>query len=132
MRKRAATVAAGAVLALTAASAGAATAATAPASVATPATAPASVATAPAPGTVRAVARDTPDPLPNFVGRNLFRVYSTVSAETALDLRDLSGQRRKVLWPPNWKVCSQSPKGGTRLSGGTLHLGVVKTNERCP
>lgn len=115
-RKRAAMAAAGAVLALTAASTGVATAATVSA----------------APGTVRAVALDQPDPLPNFVGRNLFRVYSTVSAETALDIRDLSGDHRKVLWPPNWKVCTQSPKAGTRLNGGTLRLGVVKGGEKCP
>jgi hypothetical protein len=55
-----------------------------------------------------------------------------VSAETALDIRDLSGDHRKVLWPPNWKVCTQSPKAGTKLNGGTLRLGVVKTDEKCP
>ncbi|MCX5203075.1 hypothetical protein OG897_16660 [Streptomyces sp. NBC_00237] len=115
VRKRAAMAAAGAVLTLTLVSTGAATAAPAP-------------ATAP----VTAVAADEPDPLPNFVGRNLFRVYSTVSAETALDIQDLSGDHRKVLWPPNWKVCTQSPKGGTKLRGGTLKLGVVKTGEKCP
>ncbi|MFI5806860.1 hypothetical protein [Streptomyces sp. NPDC051561] len=116
-RKRAAMAAAGAVLALTVTSAGVATAAVTPAA---------------APGTVRAAVMDQPDPLPNFVGRNLFRVYSTVSAETALDIRDLSGDHRKVLWPPNWKVCTQSPKAGTKLNGGTLRLGVVKTGEKCP
>jgi hypothetical protein len=109
-------VTAGAVLALTAASTGGATAAT--------------VGTAPA--AVHAPAKDEPAPLPNFVGRNLFHVYNTVSAETALDRKDLSGQDRTVLWPPNWKVCTQSPKAGTKLRGGTLKLGVVKTNEKCP
>jgi allophanate hydrolase subunit 2 len=81
---------------------------------------------------VTAVAADEPDPLPNFFGRNLFHVYSTVSAETALQRHDLSGENRKVLWPPNWKVCTQSPKAGTKLHGGTLKLGVVKTDEKCP
>ncbi|CAM5354847.1 hypothetical protein GCM10010329_40130 [Streptomyces spiroverticillatus] len=114
VRKRAAMAAAGAVLTLTTISTGAATAAP--------------VTTAP----VAAVAADEPDPLPNFVGRNLFRVYSTVSAETRLKIRDLSGEQRKVLWPPNWKVCTQSPKAGTKLRGGTLELGVVKTDEKCP
>ncbi|MFJ2745790.1 hypothetical protein ACIO3O_39730 [Streptomyces sp. NPDC087440] len=118
VRKRAAMAAAGAVLTLTVVSTGAATGA---------ATA-APVTSAP----VAAVAADEPDPLPNFVGRNLFRVYSTVSAETALKIRDLSGEHRKVLWPPNWKVCTQSPKAGTKLRGGTLELGVVKTDEKCP
>ncbi|GAA3486593.1 hypothetical protein [Streptomyces cremeus] len=117
VRKRAAMAAAGAVLTLTAVTTGAATAAPA-------------VPTAPAP--VAAVAAEEPQPLPNFVGRNRFRVYSTVSAETALKIHDLSGEHRKVLWPPNWKVCTQSPKAGTKLRGGTLELGVVKTNEKCP
>ncbi|MGW7414483.1 hypothetical protein [Streptomyces sp. NPDC054863] len=122
IRKRAATAAAGAVLALTVASTGVASADVAAAAPAAAAPATAAVA-APA---------DEPDPLPNFVGRNLFRVYSTVSAETALDIQDLGGEHRKVLWPPNWKVCTQSPKAGTKLHGGTLRLGVVKTGEKCP
>ncbi len=120
VRKRAAMAAAGAVLTLTAVTTGAATAAPA-------------VPAAPAPvAAVAAVAAEEPEPLPNFVGRNLFRVYSTVSAETALKIRDLSGEHRKVLWPPNWKVCTQSPRAGTKLRGGTLELGVVKTGEKCP
>ncbi|MFI0977009.1 hypothetical protein ACH4SP_08280 [Streptomyces sp. NPDC021093] len=122
IRKRAATAAAGAVLALTVASTGVASAGVAAAAPAAAAPATAAVA----------VTADAPDPLPNFVGRNLFRVYSTVSAETALDIQDLSGDHRKVLWPPNWKVCTQSPKAGAKLSGGTLRLGVVKTGEKCP
>ncbi|MEU8888002.1 hypothetical protein [Streptomyces sp. NPDC048442] len=116
----AATAAAGAVLAVTVASTGVAAAA--------PVAAPQVMAVQAMAGP----AADEPDPLPQFAGRNLFHVYSTVSAETALDIQDLSGDHRKVLWPPNWKVCTQSPKAGVKLRGGTLRLGVVKTGEKCP
>ncbi|MEU5774452.1 PASTA domain-containing protein [Streptomyces venezuelae] len=71
-------------------------------------------------------------PMPDFRGRTLTDVHSTVGWRTRVDAADLSGFRRHVLWPANWKVCTQSPAPGQRLDGETITLGVVKTGERCP
>ncbi|MEV5981177.1 hypothetical protein [Streptomyces sp. NPDC052114] len=71
-------------------------------------------------------------PLPDFRGRGLMHVFSTVDYRTRVDVQDASGFHRHVLWPLNWKVCTQSPAPGRQLGGGTLTIGVVKKQERCP
>ncbi|MFD6434695.1 hypothetical protein [Streptomyces venezuelae] len=71
-------------------------------------------------------------PMPDFRGRTLTDVYSAVGWRTRVDIRDLSGFRRHILWPANWKVCTQSPAPGRQLGQETITLGAVKTGERCP
>ncbi|ORT58378.1 hypothetical protein [Streptomyces sp. CB03238] len=104
--KRAATVTAGLVLALTA------TAGT------TAGTAVAAAAAGP--------------PLPDFTGKGLMTVFTTTDYRTKVEVRDASGYDRTVLWPSNWKVCSQHPAPGTDLGGRTLSLDVMKKGEKCP
>ncbi|MET8689938.1 hypothetical protein ABZV77_37615 [Streptomyces sp. NPDC004732] len=71
-------------------------------------------------------------PVPDFRGKTLTGVYSAVGFRTQVDVHDLSGFRRHVLWPANWKVCTQSPAPGQRLEGEAITIGAVKTGEQCP
>ncbi|MET9800638.1 hypothetical protein [Streptomyces sp. NPDC006368] len=109
--RRAATVTAGLVLGLTALT-GTATAATTvnPPTVATTASAP----------------------VPDFTGKGLMTVFSTMDYRTRVDVHDASGYGRTVLWPSNWKICSQHPAPGTELGDRALSVEVVKKTEKCP
>ncbi|MEU6123994.1 hypothetical protein [Streptomyces sp. NPDC047123] len=80
--------------------------------------------------TVTAAAAAGP-PLPDFRGRGLIHVFNTVDARTPVHVQDIGG-RRHVLWPFNWKVCTQSPAPGKQVAGGPVSIGVVKNDERCP
>ncbi|MFE0171045.1 hypothetical protein ACFWZ2_01910 [Streptomyces sp. NPDC059002] len=71
-------------------------------------------------------------PMPDLRGRGLMHVFSTVDYRTRVDVHDASGFHRHVLWPPSWKVCTQSPAAGKQLDGGTVTVGVVKNGEKCP
>ncbi|WP_240660061.1 hypothetical protein [Streptomyces sp. WAC 01529] len=71
-------------------------------------------------------------PMPDFRGRGLVHVFSTLDYRTRVDVHDVSGYHRTVLWPLNWKVCSQSPAAGRQLNGQAVTIGVVKKSERCP
>ncbi|WP_030789857.1 hypothetical protein [Streptomyces sp. NRRL S-920] len=71
-------------------------------------------------------------PMPEFRGRGLVHVFSTLDYRTRVDVHDVSGYRRTVLWPLNWKVCSQSPAAGRQLNGQAVTIGVVKKAEKCP
>ncbi|MFG2115128.1 hypothetical protein ACGFRB_21290 [Streptomyces sp. NPDC048718] len=75
---------------------------------------------------------DLPD-LPDLRGKGLWRVFTTLDARTCLDVHDAAGSDRRVLWPLNWRVCTQYPPPGTaRHSGGRLVIGVLKKGEPCP
>lgn len=71
-------------------------------------------------------------PMPDFRGKGLVRVFSNLDYRTSVDVNDLSGYRRHVMWPPSWKVCTQSPAPGKELNGQRVTIGVVKKAERCP
>jgi hypothetical protein len=72
-----------------------------------------------------------PAPMPSFQGKPLMTVYRTVDAGTRIDVRDVSGYKRHVLWPANWKTCTQVPAPGAPM-GSPIEIGVVKNAERCP
>ncbi|MFD3573879.1 hypothetical protein [Streptomyces sp. NPDC058644] len=91
----------------------------------------ASVAVASCALTVTAAAAAGP-PMPDFRGKGLIRVFSGLDHRTRVDVNDVSGHRRNVLWPPSWKVCTQSPAPGSQLNGQPVTIGVVKKAERCP
>ncbi|WP_306316350.1 MULTISPECIES: hypothetical protein [unclassified Streptomyces] len=110
--RRLATVTAGALLALTA-SMGSATSA-----VAAGAAGGAGVADGPK--------------MPDFRGRGLIHVFSGVDYRTKVEVRDVGGDHRNVLWPLSWKVCAQSPDEGKEIGDRTVRIGVVKNNEKCP
>ncbi|SDJ54057.1 hypothetical protein [Streptomyces indicus] len=71
-------------------------------------------------------------PMPDFRGKALMDVFQTVDYRTRVDLHDVSGFKRNILWPLNWKVCTQSPAPGVELEGQALRIGVVKKTETCP
>ncbi|WP_438296473.1 hypothetical protein [Streptomyces sp. HUAS TT7] len=74
-----------------------------------------------------------PRPMPALVGKGLVQVFSKLDARTKLDVRDIGGGHRTVLWPFNWKVCTQTPAAGAARAEHTrVGVGVVKKGERCP
>ncbi|MFI6638054.1 hypothetical protein [Streptomyces sp. NPDC050504] len=113
--RRAVTVAAGALLALSA---------TTGAALAVPA-----AVTGAGSGVV---AGPAPRPMPDFLGKGLIRVYNELDYRQKVEVKDVSAAHRKVLWPFNWKVCEQYPAAGKRLEGQTVRVGVVKKGEACP
>ncbi|MFG2894221.1 hypothetical protein [Streptomyces sp. NPDC048248] len=76
-------------------------------------------------------AQTGPAPMPSYKGQPLMTVYRTVDAGTRVDVRDVSGLKRHVLWPANWKTCTQVPAPGAPVSS-PIKIGVVKKAERCP
>ncbi|MGY0019734.1 hypothetical protein [Streptomyces sp. cg35] len=78
-----------------------------------------------------AAAADGPR-MPDFRGRGLMHVFSTLDYRTKVEVADVSGTHRHVLWPLSWKVCSQSPAVGREIGTGTVRIGVVKHGEKCP
>ncbi|MEU9699463.1 hypothetical protein [Streptomyces sp. NPDC047981] len=72
-------------------------------------------------------------PMPGFLGKGLWRVFTALAPRTRLDVHDVQGRDRRVLWPPNWWVCTQYPAEGEPLDGRTtVVLGVVKRGETVP
>ncbi|MEV5608737.1 hypothetical protein [Streptomyces sp. NPDC052225] len=70
--------------------------------------------------------------MPDFRGRGLMHVFSTVDYRTRVEVNDVSGFHRHVLWPLSWKVCTQSPAVGREIGDATVRIGVVKNAEKCP
>ncbi|MER0449225.1 hypothetical protein ABR738_32510 [Streptomyces sp. Edi4] len=76
---------------------------------------------------------ERPARMPAFVGQGLLQVFNTLDARTRLEVEDIGGGHRGVLWPFNWKVCRQSPAPGAPLAARTrVSVGVVKKTENCP
>ncbi|WP_406063924.1 hypothetical protein OG462_34855 [Streptomyces sp. NBC_01077] len=72
-------------------------------------------------------------PVPDFLGRGLWRVFTRLDPRTRLDVHDVSGRDRRVLWPPRWQVVTQYPAAGTGLDRRTtVMIGVVRKGESCP
>lgn len=72
-------------------------------------------------------------PMPDLLGVPLWRVFTRLDRRTRLDVHDASGRDRRVLWPPNWRVCTQYPAAGTELDRRTaVTIGVVRKGETCP
>ncbi|MEV6246625.1 hypothetical protein AB0M38_10505 [Streptomyces sp. NPDC051742] len=72
-------------------------------------------------------------PVPDFLGRGLWQVFIRLDRRTRLDVHDVSGRDRRVLWPPRWEVCTQYPAAGTDLDRRTtVMIGVVRKGETCP
>lgn len=72
-------------------------------------------------------------PMPDFLGKGLWRVFTSLDPRTRLDVHDVGGHDRRVLWPPHWRVCTQHPApGAERGPRGRVVVGVVKKGEVCP
>lgn len=73
-----------------------------------------------------------PHTMPDVTGMRLPAAFKAVDYDpSAIRYEDGLGTHRHVLWPPDWKVCSQRPAPGTPLNNVTVTLTVVKTNETC-
>ncbi|MFC9338791.1 hypothetical protein ACFT0G_03875 [Streptomyces sp. NPDC057020] len=78
-------------------------------------------------------ADDGTRPVPDFLGRGLWRVFTRLDRRTRLDVHDVSGRDRRVIWPPRWRVVTQYPAAGTGLDRRTtVMIGVVRKGESCP
>ncbi|MFF4182857.1 hypothetical protein ACFYZ9_06695 [Streptomyces sp. NPDC001691] len=89
--------------------------------------------TAASTGVALAEEAGAPPSMPAFVGKGLIQVFHQLDARTKLDVADVGGEHRTVLWPFNWKVCTQRPAAGAALAEHTrVSIGVVKKTERCP
>ncbi|MCX4984512.1 hypothetical protein [Streptomyces sp. NBC_00572] len=72
-------------------------------------------------------------PVPDFLDRGLWRVFTRLDPRTRLDVHDVSGRDRRVIWPPRWQVVTQYPAAGTGLDRRTtVMIGVVRKGESCP
>ncbi|MFE5732516.1 hypothetical protein ACFQ7A_16620 [Streptomyces sp. NPDC056528] len=71
--------------------------------------------------------------VPDFLGLGLWRVFTRLDRRTRLDVHDVSGRDRRVLWPSRWQVCTQYPAAGAGLDRRTtVMIGVVRRGETCP
>ncbi|MFB7368719.1 hypothetical protein ACFC0D_02555 [Streptomyces sp. NPDC056222] len=80
-----------------------------------------------------AVAEEDAPPMPGLLGKGLWQVFTALDHRTRIDVHDVGGTDRRVLWPSNWTVCTQHPAEGVALDGGTtVVIGVVRKGETCP
>ncbi|MFI8519659.1 hypothetical protein ACIGEZ_17740 [Streptomyces sp. NPDC085481] len=72
-------------------------------------------------------------PMPDLLGKGLWQVFTALDPRTRLDVHDVGGGDRRVLWPPSWRVCTQHPEPGSeRGARSRVVVGVVKKREACP
>ncbi|SNS59968.1 PASTA domain-containing protein [Actinacidiphila glaucinigra] len=70
--------------------------------------------------------------MPDLTGTSVKVARTTLTTSTGVTAEDASGQDRFVLVESNWKVCSQSPAAGGRLTGQPVVFKAVKFGEACP
>jgi hypothetical protein len=72
--------------------------------------------------------------LPNLVGMQLdeARTKARTAGFSHVALHDATGGGRRVIRESNWMVCFQTPAAGSKDTGGTVDLGVVKRSDECP
>jgi hypothetical protein len=72
--------------------------------------------------------------MPNLVGMNLQLAQDLLQSKGSylMDQEDFKGLGRFQLIDSNWKVCSQSPSAGKRIStSAVVTLSSVKLSEKC-
>jgi hypothetical protein len=71
--------------------------------------------------------------LPNVVGQDLQAAQDAAQAAGfyVLDDQDASGQKRLQVFDRNWTVCSQDPEPGTHPTDTPVTLFAVKDGESC-
>jgi hypothetical protein len=75
------------------------------------------------------------DVMPSVVGMVLQDAQDLLQAQGSylMDQVDATGDGRLQIFDSNWKVCSQEPAAGTRLSSAdVVTLSTVKLDESCP
>jgi beta-lactam-binding protein with PASTA domain len=69
--------------------------------------------------------------MPDFTGKALNTATAALPEDTPVSSKDAAGHR-VILLASNWKVCTQTPAAGTRLSGQPVTFTAVKFGENCP
>jgi len=75
------------------------------------------------------------DVMPSVVGMVLQDAQDLLQAQGSylMDQVDATGNGRLQIFDSNWKVCTQEPAAGTRLSSvDVVTLSTVKLDESCP
>jgi hypothetical protein len=70
--------------------------------------------------------------MPQLTGKSVKVARESLDPSTSIDVKDASGAGRAILIESNWKVCSQRPTAGTKLTGQPVSLTAVKFDESCP
>jgi hypothetical protein len=70
--------------------------------------------------------------MPALTGKSVKVARSSLDSSTSIDVKDASSEDRAILVESNWKVCSQKPKAGAKLTGQPVSLTAVKFEESCP
>ena len=70
--------------------------------------------------------------MPQVTGKGLVAAIQALDYDENVKLVDGGGMGRHVVWPANWKVCSQQPAAGDTLQSHEVTLTVVKNAETCP
>jgi beta-lactam-binding protein with PASTA domain len=69
--------------------------------------------------------------MPNFAGKAVKVARAALDSGTSITVNDATGDSRFVLVESNWKVCSQKPAAGAKLTGQPVTLNAVKFEESC-
>lgn len=70
--------------------------------------------------------------MPDFTGKALSTATKALDPSTSVDANDASGQDRMIIIQSDWKVCTQAPNPGTKITGQPVTFSVVKFGETCP
>ncbi|WP_328483492.1 PASTA domain-containing protein [Streptomyces sp. NBC_00377] len=70
--------------------------------------------------------------MPDFGGKSVKAARAALDSGISITVTDVSGDDRFILVESNWKVCTQTPKAGTKLNGQPVEFGAVKFEETCP
>jgi hypothetical protein len=70
--------------------------------------------------------------MPRLTGKSVKVARLSLDTSTSMSVKDASGEDRAILVESNWKVCSQDPKPGAKLTGQPVSLTAVKFEEACP
>ncbi|MGC4947362.1 hypothetical protein ACLQ2N_14355 [Streptomyces sp. DT224] len=69
--------------------------------------------------------------MPDLAGTSVNTARDALDSGTSLTVKD-AAEGRMVLLESNWKVCTQVPAAGTKLSGQPVEITAVKFEETCP
>ncbi|MGA4800712.1 PASTA domain-containing protein [Streptomyces lavendulocolor] len=69
--------------------------------------------------------------MPDLAGKSVKAARGALDAGTSVTVTD-AAEGRMVLLESNWKVCTQTPGPGTRLTGQPVEITAVKFEEDCP
>ena len=74
--------------------------------------------------------------MPKLIGTSYAAAITALgdlgAVEDRINAHDITSANRTVMVASNWRICTQSPKAGARLTAASVvELGVVKFSESC-